>query len=375
MQELKKKDLVRSLSSVEEKKGGKVTIQGKSCLDFSSNDYLGLSSHPLLKKRAQEFIEIYGVGSGASRLTCGNLSPYEEIERKIARLKSTQASLVLSTGFQANSTLIPALAGSSSVLLIDRLAHNSSMQGAILSRSKIVRYRHNDLGHLEQLLHRHARSLPAFVITESVFSMDGDQCDLGLLGGIAKKYNAFVYVDEAHATGVFGSEGEGLCVGKPVDLVMGTCSKALGAFGAFAACSQSLKDYLVNSCSGLIYSTALPPPVLGAIDAALDLIPLMKKERKQLFRHVERVQRELKRQGWNLSSTTSPIIPLILSEATKALLLSKKLWEKGIFAYAVRPPTVAAGTSRVRISLSAAHTEEDIDYLISTLSTLAADFV
>jgi 8-amino-7-oxononanoate synthase len=349
-------------------------------INFSSNDYLGLARHPALTARASEWAERWGTGAGASRLVTGNLDLFAAIEEKIARAKGTEAALVLGSGFLLNGTVLAALferdaVGPEPLVFSDRLNHASIHHGCRAAGVRQVRYRHNDMNHLEHLLERHAADEAArFIITESVFGMDGDRADLARLVELSDRHGAFLYVDEAHATGVLGPRGFGLSPAFPgrVDLVMGTFSKALGGYGAYLACSKTLRDYLVNKCAGLIYSTALPPPVLGAIDAALDLVPGLEDERRALHGNADRLRDALKAAGFDCGRSSTQIVPVILGVDEAVLAASRALEEEGMLAIAIRPPTVPRGTSRIRFALSAQHSAGDVDRLAAALSRLVS---
>jgi len=360
---------LRQLRNVLPLNGIEVNINGRTMLNFCSNDYLGLSMHPLLRKRSVEFIHKYGSGSTASRLICGNYDFYEKVEIKLAQLKQTEAALVLSSGFQANMTVIPALADRNSLILSDQLNHNSLIMGCRLALCQVAVYRHNDLLHLEQLISEHADKgySRIFIVTESVFSMDGDMADMGALVALSEKFNVFLIVDDAHATGVLGHQGMGLTCGHDIDLVVGTFGKAGGSFGAYLACSKKIQSYMINCCSGLIYTTALPPSVLGAIDAALDLIPAMDAERKSLQENAEYLRHSLHGMGWQTDSSSTQIIPIMIGKEADALELSSWLEENGVLISAIRPPTVPEGASRIRLSLSALHTRSHIDRVLDAL--------
>lgn len=349
--------------------GVETLVDGRAMVNFCSNDYLGLSRHPLLRERSMEFIRQYGAGATASRLICGNYEYYEAIEKKLAQLKQVEAALILSSGFQANSTVIPALADRESLIFSDSLNHNSLIQGCRLARCKVLVYRHNDLGHLEALLDDNSGKgfSRVFIVTESVFSMDGDQADIAALVELAEKFNAFLIVDDAHATGVFGHQGMGLACGHAVDLVIGTFGKAGGSFGAYLACSEKIKQYMINCCAGLIYTTALPPAVMGAVDAALELIPAMDAERRSLHANADYLRRSLQESGWRTGASSTQIIPIIIGEEADALALSGWLGENGLLISAIRPPTVPPGASRIRLSLSALHTRDHIHRVLDVL--------
>ena len=354
---------ITPLSAVEVISGDRVMV------NFSSNDYLGLSKHPLLQERARAFMEQYGTGSTASRLISGSYGCFDQVEKKLAELTQTDSALIFNSGFQANVTVLPALADPDALILSDQLNHNSIIQGAILSRCKKILYPHNDLKQLTSLLDTHHRDHSRIIIvTESLFSMDGDKSDIDALVELSKTYNALLMIDDAHATGVLGAGGMGLACGKDVDVVIGTFSKALGSFGAYVACSKQMREYLINCCSGFIYSTALAPPVIGAIDAALDLIPKMKKDRKELQENASFLRKNLHGRGFNTGDSTTHIIPVIVGDEGDTLALSKQLDEAGYLATAIRPPTVPEGQSRIRLTLSTAHTQEQIEGLINTFS-------
>jgi 8-amino-7-oxononanoate synthase len=355
---------VKPISSVE------AEVNGRRMLNFSSNDYLGLSNHPLLRERSAEFTEKYGSGSTASRLVCGNYECFEIVEKKIAELSGRQAALIFNSGFQANASLLPSLVDRDSLILSDSLNHNSLIQGCLLARCPVERFRHNEMGHLEELLKQfrgESRDRRILIVTESVFSMDGDRSDIDTLVRLSHEYDAFLFVDEAHATGLFGKNGMGLASWKDVDITMGTLGKAAGSFGAYVACDEEVRDYLINFCYGLIYTTALPPSVLGAIDAAMDLIPSMDREREELFKKADRLRDALNDLGFNTSTSTTHIIPIVIGDEAETMALSSWLEENRILAVTFRYPSVAVGESRIRLTLSAAHTWEHVELLIDLL--------
>lgn len=369
--------VLRRMRPMQPSAGGRIQLGDRRVINFSGNDYLGLAHHPQLIARAREYTASYGAGAQASRLVCGTSAMHEGVERKLAQAKGTEAALLFASGWQANAAVLPALlklsgqdAGRAQVYT-DKLVHASLHQGCAAAGVRQIRFRHNDLDHLESLLQKNAE--PAgqrFIVTESVFSMDGDCCDVPRLAQIAERYGAFLYLDEAHATGVLGPKGMGLSGFAPggVDLIMGTCSKALGGFGAYVAGSRLLCDYLVNTCSGFIYTTALPPSVLGAIDAALDLIPTLDAARTQLMAHADLLRSGLRSLGLDTGASSSQIVPAIVGEAQLALALSAQLEDLGMLVTAIRPPTVPQGTSRLRIALSAVHSRDDVLSLLDALS-------
>lgn len=357
----------RSLRSIEPIDAVHVLRQGQKLLNYSANDYLGLSKHPALIAAAQTYAQQYGAGATASRLVAGSYGIHEALEQQLAAAYGQEAALLFSSGFQANSTILAALLDRQSIVLCDRLVHSSLLQGA--SRSRLIRYPHNDLAALEIQLQaavgQHSRLV---VVTETVFSMDGDRSDVEALIALADRYGAILYLDDAHAIGVMGKNGMGLAAHQPgVDVAIGTFGKAFGAFGAFVACSQKLRDYLINCCPGFIYTTALPPAVIGAIAAALKLIPTLAAERQHLADSAEMLRQRVRSIGFDPGASSSQIIPLILANEAQALQLSNWLESQGILAIAIRPPTVPAGSSRLRLALSSCHTHEQLKYLIQCL--------
>ena len=369
----------RRLNVVEPLPGGRVRKNGRELLNFSSNDYLGLSHHPLLIERARDWAQRFGAGSGASRLVTGHSAQAAAVEEKIAAAKGVEAALILASGWQCNASVLPALLdrarwGAEPMVFSDRLNHASLHMGCQSAGARQNRFRHNDLGHLEDLLHRTGRGGgPRFIVTESVFSMDGDGPDVDQLVAIAEEWDAFIYLDEAHATGVLGHNGFGLSVGTHVDLAMGTFSKALGGFGAYVAGSRRLMDYLVNRASGLIYATALPPAVLGAMDAAVDLVPTLTAERARLHSLSAGLRARLNEAGLDTGRSCTQIVPVILGDEERTLKVAEKLEEQGFLGVAIRPPTVPPGSSRIRFALSATHAEDDVARLAEAVIRLAGE--
>jgi len=368
----RKSDAFRRPRTVEPLDSRRATISGRELLNFSSNDYLGLAGHPELISRACAYAKKWGSGSRASRLICGNITPIEMIEGKIASGKQSESALIFASGFQTNASVLPALLdsrvlGRPPLVFSDRLNHASIHHGCKNAGARQIRYNHLDLDHLESLLKKHsAQSAPSFILAESVFSMDGDMSDIAGLIDLKERFNAFLFIDEAHSTGVFGKNGFGFSADFPgqIDLDMGTFSKALGGFGAYVACSETLKDYLVNRADGFIYSTAPPPPVLGAMDAALDLLPTMEEERRKLLKNSQKTRDAFREAGLDVCRSSTQIIPVVIGSEKAALSASSALEEQGVLATAIRPPTVPKGSSRIRFSLSAAHTGADVDFLI-----------
>lgn len=363
---------------------GMIEQDGRACVNMASNDYLGLARDPAIQDAAARAARDFGGGAGASRLITGTHPLFAEVERKLAALKGTQSALIFNSGFQANLGLLATLldgavhgtdGGCPRVqLLSDRLNHASLYAGVWLSGARQRRFRHNDLAHLERLLatpHAGGR----IVVTESVFSMEGDQLDVPRLRQLARQYDAFLMIDEAHASGVLGHRGMGLCAravaceeGARTELVMGTFGKALGGFGAYVACSSVVRDYLVNRCGGLIYSTALPPAVVGAMAAALDKVPTMDRERQHLHALADRLRRGVRDLGLETLGSTTQIVPVVLGDDARVLSVARAVQARGYLVGAIRPPAVPVGTARLRVTPCAQHSFEQIDGFLSALS-------
>ncbi len=353
-------------------------VQRRGPINFSSNDYLGLSRHPLLIERACDWARDWGAGATASRLVCGTLPLHERIETQLAAAKGSEAALVFNAGFQANAGVLatllqPELLGAHKPLVFaDKLIHASMYQGLAAAGVAPIRFRHNDCAHLRRLLEKHA-SEPGqrFILIESVYSMDGDIAPLAELRALATEFDCFLYADEAHATGVLGDGGWGLCKGGDTDLVMGTFSKALGGFGAYICCSAALRDYLINRCAAFIYATALPPAVLGAMDAALELIPQLDAERARLHAHGQRLRERCAGLELDCGGSQTQIVPIVLGSAERTLAAADRLRKRGLLGIAIRPPTVPAKSARIRIALSAAHGDAELDQLCDALAEIA----
>ena len=365
--------LRRSLLAVAARDARIIGAEGRSYVNFSSNDYLGLRFNKTLVDRVMAWAEIYGVGSGASRLVTGNLDLFAPIEAKVAHLKGKPASLVMASGFQTNAAVLQALLdrsvlGAEPLVYADRLNHASMHFGCQAAGVHQIRYRHCDAAHLGELLSQYqGDGRPRFILTESVFSMDGDVAPLAEIARLARAHEACLIVDDAHATGILGEGGCGLS--GEADIVIGTFSKALGGFGGYVACSETMRDYLVNRCGGVIYATALPPPVLGAIDAALDLVPGMDAERAHVANLAERFRAGASALGLNTGASSTQIVPIVLGAPEAASAMSGRLRQAGLWATSIRPPTVPSGTARLRLAFTAAHEVTDIDRLLDALST------
>jgi glycine C-acetyltransferase len=377
LQSLRKASLYRRIRSVAGEQDAILTVDGCQVLNFCSNNYLGLANHPALRKAAKEAIDRYGCGSGASRLISGNMTLHEELESKIAELKGTEAALVFNSGFQANTGIIPVLVGEGDVILSDALNHASIIDGSRLARAKIVVYGHCDLDELEWGLKNSPPDSRKLIVTESLFSMDGDEAPLADIVSLAEEHGAVVMVDEAHATGIYEPNGAGLVaklgLGDRVLVQMGTLGKALGGFGAYVAGSQGLRELLINCCRSFIFTTSLPPAVMAMAIAAIDLIKKEPERRQALRDNFQRLRGGLELLGYSLGTSQSQILPLMIGDATQCIKLSEDLLHRGVFAQGIRPPTVPPGTSRLRITLMATHTREHIDLALRAFEEVARE--
>ncbi len=372
LKEREEKDLLRVLTPADFRRGGRIFFSGREYLDFSSNDYLGLSDHAGLKSASKEAIDRFGTSASASRLLSGDLSLHHELEEATAAFKGKEASLVYNSGYQANVGIISALCGKGDAVFFDRLDHASIIDGILLSGAGSFRFRHNDTGHLRELLEKKRnRFKEALIVTESIFSMDGDRCPLKEVVDLKERYGCKLLVDEAHATGIFGKNGSGLVeeegLTERVDMIMGTFSKALGSFGSYIASSVKIRDYLVNSSRSFIYSTALPPSVIAADLAALRIIKEEPRRRKDLLENSAHLRRALGEKGLKVKGS-SQIIPVIIGESNKAVEISKGLRDRGYWVLPIRPPTVPKGGSRLRFSLSFHHKKDVLEKFADDIS-------
>lgn len=367
----------RQLTPVKRLREGLLQVTGDNSgyghCDFSSNDYLALSFHPDLIEASKKYAQS-GTGAGAARLMSGDLTIYHELEEQVAQLKGQESALLFGSGYLANCGVIPALVGRQDVIFCDRLNHASIYDGCHLSRARLVRFHHNDLDHLESLLKTQRGMGDALIVVESVYSMDGDRCPLKELVVLKEKYNCQLMVDEAHATGLFGPNGGGVIEEEGidprlVDIAMGTFGKALGSYGAYIAASRNMVDFLINRARSFIYSTALPPSVIGASLAAIKIVQEQPELRQALFRKAQLFRSILEKGGLEGLGRTQ-ILPILVGESSKALRLAQKLRRQRIFATAVRPPTVPEGTARLRFSITL-HQSDDM--LKETAKTLLAD--
>ena len=370
LSQLGEQHLLRELRLIESAAGPVVTVNGRPVILMASNDYLGLATHPLLKKAAKEATERYGVGAGASRLVSGTLPPHLELEAAIARFKESEAALVFGSGYLANLGLIPSLIGPGGFILADRLCHASLLDGCRLSGASFRRYRHRDLDHLVSLLTARPGRRKTLIVTDGVFSMDGDLAPLPELLDLADRYGAQVLVDDAHGTGVMGREGRGTLehfgVESRLPFHMGTLSKALGTYGAYVAGPAALIRYLVNRARSFIYTTALPPAAAAAALAAIEVVRSDPARRARLWANQQRFLAGLRSLGFRLPDTQSPIIPVLIGDPEKAMTLAERLLQLGVYAPAIRPPTVPRETSRIRTTVTSEHTGDQLDQALAS---------
>jgi 8-amino-7-oxononanoate synthase len=371
LDQLEHSGLRRSLRLIESEQGGRVTYDGRSLIMLSSNNYLGLASHPRVKQAAIDATERYGVGSGASRLVAGNLQPLCHLEENLARLKGTQAAIVFGSGYLANLGTLTALMGQGDIIFSDELNHASLIDGCRLSKATLKIYRHCDTDHLKVLLDEPSNARRRLIVTDSIFSMDGDCAPLREIVELAHSYDAAIMVDEAHAVGVIGPDGAGLAaelgLQSHITIQMGTLSKALGAYGAYIAGSSVLIEYLINRARSFIYTTGLPPPIAAAADAAIDIMREEPQRIRRLWDNAAHLRSRLETAGFVFGLTQSPILPMLVGEAQPAVAMAKRLFERGVYAIAIRPPTVAPGTARLRLTPIADHTRADLNYAIDAI--------
>jgi 8-amino-7-oxononanoate synthase len=366
--------LQRSLRHLDGPQDARVVIDGRAVVSLCSNNYLGLATHPAVVEAAAAAAREYGVGAGASRLISGSMRIHEALEERLAAFKGTAAALLFASGYHANLGVISSLIGPGDIVFSDALNHASLIDGCRLSRATIAVYPHRDVGALEHQLRR-TTARRRLIVTDSVFSMDGDAAPLADICAVAARYGAMVMVDEAHATGVIGPRGAGLVdtlgLQDQVTVQMGTLGKALGAFGAFVAGSRGLIEFLINHARTFIFTTALPPPVVAAAAAALEVIAREPGRIAALHRNAARLRAGLHQLGFApLGDADSPIVPVVVGEADTAMAASAALLEHGVFAHGIRPPSVPAGTARIRATVMATHSVADLDQALAAFAAL-----
>ena len=369
---LEQAGLYRRLISIASASGPHVTIDGRRILLLASNDYLGLAAHPRMKARAQQATGHWGTGAGASRLISGSTTLFDELEDYLAHFKQTEAALVFNTGYMANLGLLQALAGPEDIIFSDELNHASIIDGCRLSRARVEVYPHRDTQALGGLLEKCGHARRRIIVTDGVFSMDGDIAPLPALAALATSYDATLIIDDAHGTGVLGPTGRGTLehfglAGSPDIIVMATLGKALGSFGAFVAGSCVLRDYLINRARSFIFTTALPPSVVASAMEALMILKDEPERRKRLEDNAEFMRAGLKSCGFNTLDSRTHIMPLLIGDPHKAVTMARCLFSEGIFIQAIRPPTVPQGASRLRMTVMATHEMKDLEWALAVI--------
>jgi 8-amino-7-oxononanoate synthase len=370
--------LLRQRSTVQTPQSPHIEVDGRACLSFCSNDYLGLAHHPQLTAALQQGAAQWGVGAGAAHLISGHFEAHQQLEQQLAAFVGQPEALLFSTGYMANIGVVQALAGKGDTIFAEKLNHASLNDAMLLSRADVQRYRHNDMAHLESLLRKKSEASPAgrkLILTDAVFSMDGNLAPLPELLVLCERYDAWLLLDDAHGFGVLGPQGRGTLahfgLASPRMIYMATLGKAAGVFGAFVAAESIVIETLVNHARSYIYTTASPPALAVALQQSIRLIEQGDALRAHLHSLIGKLRAGLSNLRWPLMLSETAIQPLLIGDNTAALALSAGLRERGLWVVAIRPPTVPEGTARLRITLSAAHTESDVDALIGALHELA----
>ncbi len=373
---IKEKDLFRRLRCLEGAQTPRVRLEGREAIMLSSNNYLGLADHPALQEAAILAMERYGCGAGASRSVSGTTELHRELEERIACFKGSEAALILSTGYMANIGLLTTLMGAGDLIVSDELNHASIVDGCRLARAEVWVYRHRAMDHLEALLQRssHRRRL---IVTDGVFSTEGAIAPLPEIRQLADQYGALVMVDDAHATGVLGRGGRGtgehFNMAERIEIQMGTLGKALGGFGAYVAGTQDLIDYLINCCRPFIYTTAIPPAVAAMALAALAIVEQEPQRRQRLWDNAAHFRNGLQNLGFDTGRSETPIVPVLIGGNALTMEADRRLMARGVFAQGIRPPSVPAQGARLRTTLMATHTTEDLDYALASFKEVGEE--
>lgn len=372
LQQKKADGLYRRRRTLESAQGAHVTVDGRRLLNFCSNDYLGLAGHPALVAAMKNAADVFGVGSGASHLVCGHSAVHHELELALAEFTGRERALLFSTGYMANTGIVQALLARGDAVFEDRLNHASLIDGGLASGAQFQRYRHNDVAHLQELLEKTTAD-KKLIVTDGVFSMDGDIAALPELAALAQQHDAWLMVDDAHGFGVLGGQGGGVAEhfslsAKALPVLMGTLGKGFGSFGAFVAGDEELIEFLINTARPYIFTTALPPAVAAATLASLDLLRREHWRREKLQELIAHFRRGAETLGLELMDSPTPIQPLLLGSNERALAWSAALEASGLLVGAIRPPTVPVGSARLRITFTAAHEAADVDLLLQALA-------
>jgi glycine C-acetyltransferase/8-amino-7-oxononanoate synthase len=376
LDELKALGLRRRTRLISGPQGPHVLLDGKPVLLLCSNNYLGLANHPRVRRAAAEAAMRWGVGAGASRLVSGTMTVHRRLEERLAAFKRREAALLFGSGYLANAGVIAALARPGDVVFSDQLNHASIIDGCRLSKADVFVYDHCDVEHLEWGIEK-AGDRGALIVTDSVFSMDGDVAPLEALVDVADRYRLRLLVDEAHATGTMGPGGRGALADAGlednVDVIVGTLGKALGSYGAFVACDRRMANYLLNAARTFIFSTALPPPAAAGAYAALEILEERPRLVQKLVANARALRAGLAAEGFELGDARSHIVPLVVGDPELAVRITESALARGVFAQAIRPPTVPAGTSRLRLAVMASHREEELRFAARTLAQSARE--
>jgi 8-amino-7-oxononanoate synthase len=377
LEKLRDEHLFRDLKSVTGAQGEWVEIKGKRLLNLSSNNYLGVADHPLLKQASIQAVQEFGCGATSSRLIVGNYELYDQVEEDLSRFKDTEAALIFNSGYTANVGIIPALAGRGDIIISDKINHASIIDGIRLSGAEFLRYKHTDMVDLERCLKKAAGYRRKLIITDSVFSMDGDLAPLPVIVDLKEKYGAVLMIDEAHGSGIFGENGRGLAefyqVTDRVEITMGTLGKAFGCSGAYVAGRKVLIDYLRNKVRSFIFTTGLPPSVLASVQAALQVVKQEKWRREEVLAKAAWVREELLEAGFKLLNSESQIIPVLVGDNAATLEFSRRLFDMNILAIAVRPPTVPVNAARLRLTVMATHGNEELSRAVKYIKQIGRE--
>lgn len=375
IQELKDEGVYRKLAVLETANESEVTLNGKRVINLSSNNYLGFANHPRLKKASIEAVEKYGVGAGAVRTIIGNMDIHEELEKVLAEFKREEAAFLFQSGFNCNAGTIQAIAQKGDIIISDELNHASIIDGARLSRADKAIYKHSDMDSLEQVLKENRDKYEnILIITDGIFSMDGDIAKLPEIVQLAEKYEAMTYVDDAHGSGVLGESGRGTVdhfgLHGRVDFSMGTLSKAIGVIGGYVAGSKTMYEWLSHRARPVLFSTALPPAAVGAITEALKMLMESTEYTDKLWDNAKYFKSKLGSLGFNTGKSETPITPVIIGDEARTMEFSRKLLEKGVYVSGIVFPTVAKGKGRVRCMVTAAHTKDQLDKAVEVFETV-----
>lgn len=379
LQKLQERGLYRATRSIRGAQGARVILDDRDVVMLCSNNYLGLASHPALAAASLQAVSEFGTSSAASRLVSGTMELHEQLEEAVARFKRTESALLFNSGYAANTGIIPTLVGRGDTVFSDRLNHASIVDGILLSRARMIRYPHTDMEALARLLATERGTGRCLIVTDGVFSMDGDQAPLQELVALKQRHGALLMVDDAHGTGVLGERGAGTAeqqgVMGDIDIQMGTFGKALGSFGAYGAMSRQMRDLCINKARSFIFSTSLPPAVLAASLAALELVSSTEGQRLRAtgVAHGHYFRNALRSAGFTVPLGESPIIPVMIGEAQRTMECSAALLHEGFFVQGIRPPTVPAGSSRLRCTVMATHCRDDLERAVAALVRMGRD--